>query len=105
MFINLTPHDVTIFVGWNEERVFPASGYVARCSHTTETIDVVEGIPVNRTTFGDVTGLPDPVEGVNYIVSNLVAQSVKGRTDVFFPCGAVRNEKGVIVGCKALSRY
>lgn len=105
MFINLCPHDVTIFMASGEERVFPASGYVARCSHTTMTVDTVEGIPVNVTTFGDVTGLPDPVEGVNYIVSNLVAQSVKGRTDVFFPCGAVRNIKGVIVGCKALSRY
>lgn len=104
--INLTPHDINI-IGETGEVVqtFPASGELARCSVSREQVDVVNGIPVNRTVFGEVTGLPaEQQKGVAYVVSALVAQATKNRDDVLIPDDAVRDEQGKIIGCRAFAR-
>lgn len=102
--VNLTPHDINI-IG-NDGQVlqtFPASGDLARCQVSREQVGEVNGIPVNRTVFGAVTGLPEQQEGVVYIVSALVAQATK-RDDVLIPDDAVRDEQGRIIGCRAFAR-
>jgi hypothetical protein len=63
-----------------------------------------QSIPVVTTRFGAVTGLPDPCEGVVYVVSSITAQAVPDRRDVFVPARPVRDEKGRIVACRALGR-
>jgi hypothetical protein len=45
----------------------------------------IDGIPVTETAFGTVEGLPDPQEGVCYIVSLLVQQRGPHRSDVYRP--------------------
>lgn len=103
--VNLTPHDINIIGEIGEVvQTFPASGELARCSVSREQVDVINGIPVNRTVFGAVTGLPEQQEGVVYVVSALVAQAVDGRDDVVIPDDAVRDEQGRIVGCRAFAR-
>ena len=100
--VNLTPHDVTV-----AGVVFPASGSCARLTSRTETFGSVEvdglSIPLTRTVFGEVCGLPAAEDGTIYIVSALVAGQCKGRDDVF-PSESLRDEQGRIVGCKSLGR-
>ena len=99
--INLTPHAVNII---NEEGeialAIPSTG-MARCAVQSETVGDVDGIPVNKTSYGEVNGLPDPSEGTMYVVSMLVAQALKGeRDDLVYPGELVRDEGGNIVGCR-----
>lgn len=76
-FINLTPHEITL----NDGRSFPPSGAIARVSTSYTQFDE-DGVATAD--FGDVSGLPEPEEGVIYIVSALVAQAAK-RRDVVSP--------------------
>jgi len=127
--VNLTPHSINFILPYNieigqdelgtpeyvtEERSYslPPSGTVARCNVDREKkdkiIDEIDGweitIPVTKTRFGEVEGLPEPQEGTIYIVSNLVAQAVPDREDVFFPDDIVRDSQGNIIGCRALGK-
>jgi len=96
--LNLTPHEITLC-----GQKLPSSG-VARVAQTTQQVDQINGIPVNRLTFGQVVGLPEAQKDTIYIVSKIVAEAVKGqRDDVYIVDKTVRNEQGQIVGCEALA--
>lgn len=103
--INLTPHAVNLIA--SEAITLPPSGMVARCAVERTQVGTIEvdgiEIPVNKTSFGEVTGLPKPVEGIIYIVSALVAQAAK-RDDVLMVDDTVRDEQGRIIGARALAR-
>lgn len=110
--VNLTAHEI-VLVGADGQPalVLPPSGNLARCSTTREVVTKVavdgHAIPVTRTTLGELTGLPDPTEGVGYVVSLVAATAAAkaGRVaDVFVPDDSVRDEKGRIIGCRALAR-
>jgi hypothetical protein len=93
-YINLTPHAISL----NDGRSFAPSGTVARVSAGFTTI--IDDI--SRQSFGEVTGLPAPEEGVRLIVSALVLSALAGsRPDVVAPAtghpDCVRNDKGHIV--------
>ena len=106
--LNLTPHAVSFVAedGSLLMKVEP-SGQVARCKTETRVVAQVEVdgilIPETETVFGDVEGLPDPEEGVIYLVSSLVAQAAK-RDDVVIPNESVRDAEGRIIGCRSLGR-
>ena len=102
--INATPHDVNI-VGENGQvvRTYAASGICPRCSVSREAVDEIDGIRINRTVFGDIVGLPEYVEGTYYIVSVIVANAAKGRQDLLITDDAVRDDKGRVIGCRALA--
>jgi hypothetical protein len=107
-FLNLTPHPIVVRLNDGSDLTFPPSGKVARVDELpTQIVGDVNGIPIMaRTVFGEVIDLPEPVEGLGYIVSGLVAGAVS-RADVFAPAtgpkdGAVRNDKGHIVAVVAL---
>lgn len=89
--INLTPHDIVFTSG----KVLHASGTIARCAVTSIPVGVIGGIPVVRMRAGEVylqtegyaeprIGLPDEQEGVYYITSRVVAETVR-RRDVLCP--------------------
>lgn len=107
--INLTPHAINIMPQGPDGPVvaIPPSGQVARCTVDRVQVDTVTvdgiAIPVNRTQFGEVTGLPDPQPDTIYVVSALVAQAVPERQDVFIVDDAVRDEQGRIIGARALA--
>lgn len=104
--VNLTPHAITFVNGDGEKiLVIEPSGQLARVSaKTVLTGEDYNGIPVTRTEYGTVEGLPAPAENTVYIVSSLVAQRVPNRNDIFIPNESVRDDKGRIVGCKSLGR-
>ncbi len=102
--INLTPHEIKVLdAGNNLIHSFPSAG-LARCQVTRQQVGNVNSIPVNRTVFGAVEGLPEQQEGVIYVVSAIVAQACKNRSDLVIPDDAVRDEQGRIVGCRAFAR-
>ena len=107
--VNLTPHVLNFMPEGPDGPMvtIPPSGLVARCAvHRvqvgTVTVDGIT-IPVNRTQFGTVTGLPDPQPDTIFVVSALVAQAVPDRPDVFIVDDAVRDDQGRIIGARALA--
>lgn len=105
--INLTPHELNFVTPEGEIKV-PPSGVVARVSVTREKIGeiVLEGktLPVYKSTFGNVEGLPDPEPDTIFVVSSIVAQAVPERSDIFIPDDSVRDENGRIIGARALAK-
>ena len=107
--VNLTPHKITIISTDGETiREIAPSGTIARAASTVVDDGAVDGVPIVRTTFGQVEGLPEPDSETMYIVSSLTVSAARrsGRTteDLLIPGRMVRDEDGVILGCQALSR-
>lgn len=95
--VNLTPHEITLC-----GTKYPSAGE-ARVAVTERQVGELNGIPIVQEVYGDVTGLPEPVDGVVYVVSLLVLQRCAGRSDVY---GLTRFHRlnGVIVGAHALKQ-
>ena len=83
--INLTPHTIN-FVG--QDNAIMANGI---------------SLPIARCTYGDVQGLPEPMDDTIYIVSAITAQAVPTRPDVFIVDDSVRDENGRIIGVRGLA--
>lgn len=62
----------------------------------------IDGMPVHDMAFDD-TRLPEPSDGVYYVVTPTVAAALSHRGDVLFPIGG-RSSDG-IVRCKSLGRF
>lgn len=96
-FVNLTSHTINEITSGKE---FPPSGRVARVKSSTVKVAEYDGCPLYASTFGELQGLPDPVEGTVYIVASLALKVVdKDRTDVVAPGNLQRDEHGQPVGC------
>ena len=104
---NLTPHAIHIVSDNGDVTTINPSGIIARVSSRTVTIgEIITDsvvIPMTATEFGEVENLPEPEEGVIFVVSSLVASRVH-RSDVFIPNESVRDSEGRIIGCKSLGR-
>lgn len=109
-FVNLTPHTLVVYDKDSKHviRKIPPSGTIARVSTRKEQLEPVDGIPVSRTVFGDVEGIPEPREDTLYVVSSIVA-SHTSRDDVVAPDtsddSVVRNEEGQIIGVRAFQKF
>lgn len=103
--VNLTPHPLNMKTDSGDVIIQP-SGTVARATTTRNIISNVNvdgiNIPINKTVFGDVDGLPDPQPDTIFIVSMLVANAVQ-RPDVLIVDDTVRDDQGRIVGAKAFA--
>ena len=112
-FVNLTPHTISLYrvfgrseeEGWEIIDVEP-TGTVARvmefqCDPNRGELPSVLGVRcVSAPAEAGVCGLPDPVPGVAYLVSRMLARAVPDRYDVFAPDtgpeSAVRGDDGQI---------
>ena len=99
--INATPHAISLANEAGEVvKTYEPSGLVVRCATSSQEVEQLDGFPVRRTQFGEVTGLPPVQEGVTYIVSLLVANALAGsRSDVVSPltdATAIRKDGQVI---------
>ena len=101
---NLTGHPLTLSEG-NKGIRLPSEGRARIDSSINEDGDIlVEGlsIPLLRLQERTIIGLPEPEEGVIYVVSGIVATAAQ-RQDVVAPSRVVREEKsGRVKECKAL---
>jgi len=82
-FVNLTYHDIVLITQDGETVTIPPSGKIARVKFEPEVIDVVDGIPVVHIKYHDPVGLPEPEDGVYYLVSSTIKNAVgEKRPDV-----------------------
>lgn len=100
--VNLTPHAITLLRVHDRPMLLPASGNVARLPYSVEPAGEVRNVALVTTAYGSVEGLPEPEEGTLYLVSAVVRAAVPDRTDVASPGDLVRDEEGVVVGCRHL---
>ena len=100
--VNMTPHAVTIFVSADETVTLATSGEVARVASATVAAGYAAGVPLARVTYGEVVGLPGPVDGTLYVVSAMVRLALPGRADLASPGELVRDKAGQPLGCRGL---
>lgn len=114
--VNLTPHPIVLVSDGGARRTIPPSGTVARVGTTPGehlldyTVEVGSPVPILAPDeWGDVEDLPEPQEGVAYIVSALVGLAMEGsdRTDLVMPGTAPadnpeRDAQGRITGVRVL---
>lgn len=108
MIVNLTPHAVVIRDHDDVTTVYPALGTVARVVETITAEPSPDGHRRVVVTLGEIDGLPDPCEGVVYIVSMPCAMALAAagvaRPDVRYPHHLYRDEAGRVVGADQLAR-
>lgn len=95
--INLNKHAVDVQLPSGERIQFPPSGQIATVAVKSVQDGEVNGIPVFRSEYGEIVGLPDPQDGVLYLVNLLVGQRAQGRKDLIGPDSgpsAIRYQEG-----------
>ena len=105
--VNLTPHALNFLDAENRIVLTVPSSGVARAAQRRESIGTIDAdgvtLPVTRSVFGAVEGLPAEQDDVIYVVSALTAQAVPKREDVFIVDDSVRDENGRIIGVRGLA--
>ena len=101
--VNLTPHSLNIVAADGSTVDIPPSGNIARVGSISSIVATVNGININKQTFGKVVDLPDAQDGIIYIVSRMVKDRVPDRNDVLVPGAPVRDAEGKIIGADGLS--
>lgn len=110
MIINLTPHEIGFCKDGDTERgydydvvkIIPPCGLVAWLTGENNWVGEVDGIPIFKAAYEKIEGLPEPRDGVVYVVSTLVKQQCRDRKDVLVPTNLIRDSAGNIIGCMAL---
>lgn len=95
-FKNLTSHSIyEVTTG----KTIPPSGIVARVKSSTVKVGEHGKAPIYKSTFGEVEGLPEPEDGIMYIVSALTLNAINDRVDVVAPGNLQRDQDGNPLGC------
>ena len=106
--LNYTPHTITMIGSLNEIVLELPSKGVARCKSTRYAVGQINGIPMNRTVFGNIEGLPNPKDDTYIIVSRIVAEAAaeaeNPRNDLIIVDDTVRGADGQIIGARAFAR-
>jgi len=106
--VNLTPHKVVVMHESGQEgAVFQASGTVARVVVALQESAPLNGVDTWTQSFESIVNLPEPQDGVLYIVSlALVSAAACGRktTDLLVPGQQVRDAEGRVVGYRGFIR-
>ena len=104
-FINLTPNDIKL----NDGTIYPATGKVARVENTFSNFCC----GISKVFYGDIENLPEPEDGVYYIVSAMVLAAnnskprCKRRGDLVAPATGhpdCKRENGFIVSVPGFVR-
>jgi hypothetical protein len=102
-FVNLIGHDITI----SGHATLPRSENPCRVETKQRIVGHLVGIPIVETHFEKIVNLPEPEDGVYYIVSRIAMDFVPfDREDVFSVdtgATAVRDENGQVVAVTQLS--
>jgi len=106
--VNLTPHAVKVVDEHGKtvlELAKPAEGTVLPRVGVESSLEghIDWGVPVFKSKLSAVEGLPEPKEGVAYLVSTMVRTASPDRQDLVSPGELVRDADGKPVGCKGLT--
>ncbi|WP_116246508.1 hypothetical protein [Nocardiopsis sp. FIRDI 009] len=103
--VNLTPHVVTVVDERSRViRSWPRAERPARVEAVRVPIPEADGVPAGvplvaeRRTRAD---LPEPREGVWFIVSSVVGSAHPERHDLLVPSDLVRDGRGVVTACRS----
>ena len=100
--INLTPHDIVLYI--NDKPVLYESQGVVRANCESELVGTINGINVYKNKYTSIDKMPKYKKGTYYIVSRIVAEIMRNRKDLLLANETVRDDKGQIIGCKSFSR-
>ncbi|NBW12400.1 MAG: hypothetical protein EBR82_30645 [Caulobacteraceae bacterium] len=98
--INLTPHPINLHRKDGTVLTFPPSGAIARVSETRYRVGRILDADVEIVEYDKPQNLPDELPDVWYIVSGIVLAAAPKRPDLLAPGQPVRDDNGMIVGCK-----
>lgn len=98
---NFTPHPIALH-GPEGIVNLPVAGPAPRLDVFRVSLGTMAGLPLVRSTMGNVQGLPAQEAGVVLVVSALVAEAASKRTDLAYPGEAIRDAEGRIVGARGL---
>lgn len=100
---NMTPHDIVV-LNANDEvtNIFKSEG-VVRVKTQREEFGEVNGVPISKTTLGELDFVPKEVYGTCYIVSSFVKTMFPERKDFLVVGDTKRNDKGQVIGCYGFS--
>ena len=107
MIVNLTPQIVSVFRGTPDGQIERFDLQPSGRTPQVGTIDgaAIDGVP---TTHPVLTGMPDPMPGVHYVVTKVVvlAAHASGRAtdDLLVPAGPVLDHEDRLVGYRSLQR-
>lgn len=103
----MTPHALNVVCEDNNIMTIEPSGTVVRVSQKMELVADINGIPVYRSQYGELEGLPEPQVHTRYILSAMAAAAAKaaGREDILSPGELIRDENGQPVGCRGLIHW
>lgn len=104
--VNLTPHPVIVRrVSTDAFVSFPACKDPARVWNDYQPECTVKDVLITRAANVVEYSVPEPVPGVGYIVSGIVAKALKRkRNDLLIPFDVHRNNNGEAVWCESLLR-
>jgi hypothetical protein len=106
MIVNLTPH--TIVLKTDNGDVTIESAGIARCREDKKVVSSVSigagDIDIEEISYHDITGLPDPISGTIYVVSQIVLVAASDRKDLVSPGSLVRDSNGRVIACTTLIR-
>lgn len=100
-FVNLTSHDIVIFLGDGTTCTVLPSGIVARTTMESEVVAIVNGVQITKDKYGEVFDLPEPQDGVLYIASHIVCKAAH-RSDVICPGAKIFDKDKNEIGCRGL---
>ena len=102
MIINKTPHPVIVISEDGQIVTFEPVAPAIRISSSIKDAGEIAGIRVTKSVFGDAVNMPEQIEGVFYIVSQMVKTAFPERKDLLVPSEVVRDNNGAVIGCKSL---
>jgi hypothetical protein len=99
---NLTPHRMELHAAGGLVRVLEPESRWARATEAFTPTGRLPGwdVEVGRMRYGLVRDLPDPEPCVYLVVSQVVVQACRGRSDLLVPVDLVRNPAGEVIGCR-----
>jgi hypothetical protein len=101
MLKNLLHHEVNVLKDGSFVKI-PPTGIVARCTVDNLPCEDLEGFNLVETSLGEITGLPEPEDGVTYIVSRVVKEA-SDRDDLVCVGELIRDHNGKVIGAKGFS--
>lgn len=106
-FVNLTTHTINFNDLGVRRESFQPSGIVATIqTERSRLVGDEGGVWIKAPSMGVVVGLPEPQEGVGFVVSRMVAEALRssGRKDIYCPGtnpeDVIRNKEGQIEAVK-----
>lgn len=104
-YVNMCPHPVGIVrKDGSVLEMDKFEGEAPRVFVQNKVVAVIEGVEHFDPEYGEVTWLPEPVEGVWYIVSALVKTRAPHRSDLVSPGVLLRDSQGNVIGARGVSR-